>query len=66
MCDNIANFIQSQELKRAALTFIASKIPEESIEDLRDSFVRIDRNGDGKLTLKELKEGLKYLNIKLD
>lgn len=48
-------------MKKTALTFIASRIPEDQIEDLRESFIKIDINGDGQITLEELKKGFNYL-----
>ena len=44
--------------KRTTLTLIASRIPEDQIRNLREAFSKFDRNGDGKLTIEELKEGL--------
>ena len=60
--DVIANmrlYIDSLNFKRTTLTLIASRIPEDQIKALREAFSKFDRNGDGKLTLEELKEGVK-------
>ena len=43
------------------MTFIASRIPEEAIENLWDAFIKIDWNGDGMLTEEELELGFKYM-----
>lgn len=40
---------------------IASRIPEDQIKTLREAFSKFDSNGDGKLTLDELKSGIKSL-----
>lgn len=37
---------------------IASRIPEDQIKALRDTFSQFDKNGDGKLTSQELKLGI--------
>lgn len=56
------NYIDTINFKRTTLTLIASRIPEDQIKALRDAFSKFDKNGDGKLTLAELKEGVR--NIK--
>jgi len=53
------NFTNSVALKRTTLSFIASRIPEDQIQSLRLGFSKMDKNGDGQLTLEELREGLK-------
>ena len=50
--------MNSVALKRTTLSFIASRIPEEQIEKLRVAFSKMDKNGDGQLTIDELREGL--------
>ena len=47
--------------KRTTLTLIASRIPEDQIKALRDAFSKFDTNGDGKLTVEELREGVKQI-----
>ena len=55
------NYIDSVNLKRTTLTLIASRIPEDQIKNLREAFSRFDKNGDGKLTCEELKEGVNLI-----
>lgn len=43
---------------KTTLTFLASRIPEEQIENLRKAFIKIDVNGDGVLSKEELIEGV--------
>lgn len=43
---------------KTTLTFLASRIPEDQIENLRKAFIKIDVNGDGVLTKEELVEGV--------
>ena len=45
-------------LRQTTLTYIASRIPESQITDLRAAFTKIDKNGDGQLSHQELLEGI--------
>jgi len=45
-------------LKKVALTFIASQLSENEISDLGKLFRQLDDNGDGVLTIEEIKAGL--------
>jgi len=56
---NMETYMNSVALKRTTLSFIASRIPEDQIQTLRPAFSKMDKNGDGQLTLEELREGLK-------
>ena len=47
---NMSSYIESQNFKRTTLTLIASRIPEDQIKVLRDTFSQFDKNGDGQLT----------------
>jgi len=51
--------MSSLQLKRTTLSFIASRIPEDQIIQLRQAFNKLDKNGDGQLTVEELKTGIK-------
>ena len=59
---NMKNYMDSINFKRTTLTLIASRIPEDQIKTLREAFSKFDKNGDGKLTLNELKEGVSQIN----
>lgn len=64
---NMENYMNSVQLKRTTLSYMASRIPEDQIILLRQSFTKIDKNGDGQLTIDELVEGLKDCKeIKID
>jgi len=41
-----------------ALTAIACQVSSDDIKDLREMFISLDKNGDGSLSLDELKVGL--------
>lgn len=55
------NYMDSVHLKRTTLSFIASRIPEDQIQYLRNAFSKMDVNGDGQLTIEELKNGLREI-----
>lgn len=58
MFDNLKAFRSQNKLKKAALHVIANQMSENQIKALRDVFMSLDDNGDGLLTIKELREGL--------
>ena len=43
---NMSSYIESQNFKRTTLTLIASRIPEDQIKALRDTFSQFDKNGE--------------------
>ncbi len=51
--DNMQKFMGAINFKKAALIYMASKMPERNIEELRKLFIQIDLNGDGKITYDE-------------
>lgn len=56
--DSIMDFMNAVNFKKTTLTFLASRIPEDQIENLRKAFIKIDKNGDGVLSKQELSEGV--------
>lgn len=58
---NMRGYIETINFKRTTLTLIASRIPEDQIKALREAFGKFDKNGDGRLTIAELKEGVKLV-----
>lgn len=52
------HYITQAKMRQTTLTYIASRIPESKIKELREAFTVFDKNGDGQLTHKELKEGI--------
>ena len=66
MIINMENYMHQAKLRQTTLTYIASRIPESQISDLRAAFMKFDTNGDGQLTHQELMEGIQSVpQIKL-
>jgi calcium-dependent protein kinase len=63
LVENLRGFRSGNKLKKAALHVIASQLSEEKIKSLRETFMTLDDNGDGLLTIVELKEGLAKCNL---
>lgn len=59
---NLKNFQNYNKLKKATLTYIASQCSENEIKELGFLFKGIDKNGDGVLTVEEIKNGLNFFN----
>merc|ERR1711933_415629 len=62
--DNLRGFRSQNKLKKAALHIIANQLNEDQIKALRDTFMHLDGNGDGKLTINEMKEGIQKAGLK--
>merc|ERR1712014_458937 len=62
--DNLRGFRSQNKLKKAALQIIANQLNEDQIKALRDVFMQLDGNGDGKLTVNEMKEGIQKAGLK--
>jgi calcium-dependent protein kinase len=54
----LKTFTLSRKLKKVCLTMIATQLPRNEIEDLRLYFKSLDKNGDGTISNKELRQGL--------
>ena len=66
MFNNMENYMRQAKLRQSTLTYIASRIPESQITELRVAFTKFDVNGDGQLTHQELLEGIQSVpEIKL-
>merc|ERR1712226_473733 len=62
--DNLRGFRSQNKLKKAALQIIANQLNEDQIKALRETFMSLDGNGDGKLTVNEMKEGIQKAGLK--
>jgi len=56
--DSLHQFCSEGLLKKAALNAIAHTFKEEELQSLRDTFVRLDENHDGTISMSELKVAL--------
>lgn len=63
--DNLKAFSHFHQVKKAALTVVASQLSDSRIEALKALFLGIDENADGTLSIKELKQGLKAAGVKI-
>ena len=54
---SLKNFRNAEKLKKATLTFIATQCTDDEIGEMSMIFQSLDKNGDGMLTLEELKAG---------
>merc|ERR1712139_680142 len=63
LVDNLKGFRSQNKLKKAALHVIAQNLDEDAISKLRSIFMQLDANGDGQLTVAEMKEGLQKAGL---
>jgi len=61
---NLRTFRNQNKFKKVALNVIAQQLQEDQIKGLRDLFLSLDKNGDGCLTLEELKTGIGRSGLK--
>ncbi|CAD5320486.1 unnamed protein product [Arabidopsis thaliana] len=62
----LKKFSATDKLKKMALRVIAERLSEEEIHELRETFKTIDSGKSGRVTYKELKNGLERFNTNLD
>ena len=55
--ETLKSYKNNSKFKKAVLTFIASRLKDDEIKELKDIFNSLDLNKDGTLTLDEVKEG---------
>jgi len=58
LVDELRGSCSHNKLKKAALAIIAQQLNEEKITQLRDTFMLLDANGDGKISKEELNDVL--------
>ena len=59
--DFFIDYVKGPEIKKIALSFIASILDENEIDDLKKAFEAFDNCKDGQITLDEMKKGLLQL-----
>ena len=52
----LRSYAKSSKMRKAVLTYIASRLTQSEIDELNKNFQEIDDNNDGKLTLEEIKK----------
>lgn len=60
----LKSYGNANKFKKAVSTFICSRMKDEEVRNLKEIFSAMDKNGDGQLSLEEVKEGM--LKIGLD
>jgi calcium-dependent protein kinase len=63
--EHLRAFRSQNKLMKAALHIIAGQLSEGQIRSLRETFTALDENGDGLLSLSELKEGFGRSGIEM-
>lgn len=56
---NLLSFKRAETLKQAVLTYLATQLCEQELDDMKKAFMALDANSDGKLSKEELVLGLK-------
>ena len=60
--DGFKNYANSNKLRKAVLTYIASRLSEQEIKKIKEVFQIIDVDNDGKLSLEEMKKAVTLAN----
>ena len=64
--DGFKIYANSNKLRKAVLTYIASRLSEEEIKKIKEGFQAIDTNNDGKLTLEEMKKAIEKGDMNIE
>jgi calcium-dependent protein kinase len=56
--DGFKNYANSNKLRKAVLTYIASRLSEDDIKKIKEIFQKIDVDNDGKLSFEEMKKAI--------
>jgi len=63
--NNLRGFAGMNKLKKASLNVIATQLTDTAIKELKNMFLSMDENGDGTLSIGELKDGLKKAGVSM-
>lgn len=55
---SLRSFVETRKLQKTVMMYIASQCSDNEIIQLKQTFLRLDTNGDGTLTINELEAGL--------
>ena len=64
--DGLKAYANSNKLRKAVLTYIASRLSEEEIKKIKEAFQAIDTDNDGKLSYEEMKKVFSKGEIKIE
>ena len=64
--DGFKNYANSTKLRKAVLTYIASRLSEEEIKKIKEAFQSIDIDHNGKLSLEEMKKVFEKSDLNLE
>jgi calcium-dependent protein kinase len=56
--------MEAANFKKATLIYLAAKLPEKDLDELRKLFIAVDFNGDGRITTDEFVRALTSFGIK--
>lgn len=59
MTKNLKTFRSAQQVKKVVLTYLATQLSEKDMEPMKKMFLALDKNGDGQLSIEEMREGVK-------
>mmetsp|Transcript_46142 Transcript_46142/g.128368 ORF Transcript_46142/g.128368 Transcript_46142/m.128368 type:complete len:531 (-) Transcript_46142:164-1756(-) len=66
LVERLHDFCARNKLERAVLKVVARQLSDDRVQDLRAAFESLDANGDGRLTLEELRSGLDSAGLSHD
>jgi len=61
----LKKFRVSSKIKKAALSVIAQQLRDEDVQELRRTFQALDENGDGVLTVQEIRDGMRKQGVRI-
>lgn len=64
--ENLASYSKISKVKKAVLTFIASRLKDDDIKRLKDLFMYLDKNGDGILSYNDINSACTTVNVNLN
>lgn len=64
--NTLKQYGNTNKLKKAVMTFICSRLKDDDVAQLKETFIAMDKNGDGHLTLEEVKEGMAKIGLDND
>lgn len=61
----LRSFRGASRMKKVALTLIAQQLKDDDLKELRETFVALDKNKDGMLSVTEIREGMIKAKVEL-